>query len=97
VPKDSVETIKWYQKVAEQNYVPAQLYLSDCYDKGHLVKKNLVEHYKWESLVLSHVRDPSVPITLDGIAKQMTPDQLDQAKKEISEFQAAHPNQPTNQ
>lgn len=97
VPKDSVEAIKWYQKAANQDFVPAQGYLSYCYDKGHLVKKNIVEYYKWESIELSHVRDPDDPIVLDMIAKQMTPDQLAQAQKEISEFQASHKKQITNQ
>jgi hypothetical protein len=56
-----------------------------------------VEYYKWESIILSHIRDPDNPIVLDEIAKQMTPDQLAQAQKEISEFQASHKKQTTNQ
>jgi TPR repeat protein len=92
VPQDSVEAIEWYKKAANQDFAPAQGYLSDCYNKGHLVKKNIVEYYKWESIELSHVRDPDVPIVLDEIAKRMTPDQLAQAQKEISEFQASHKN-----
>jgi tetratricopeptide (TPR) repeat protein len=97
VPKDGAETIKWYLKAANQDFVPAQGYLSYCYDKGHLVKKNIVEYYKWESIELSHVRDPDDPIVLDGIAKKMTPDQLAQAQKEISEFQGSHKSQTTKQ
>jgi len=92
VPKDSAEVIKLYQKAADQNFVPAQLYLSDCYEKGHFVEKNIVEFYKWKTLALSHVKDSDVATVLDKIAKQMTPDQLAQAQKEVSEFQTAHKN-----
>jgi hypothetical protein len=63
--------------------------LSACYEKGHLVEKNIVEYYKWQNIALSSIRDRDVRIVLDEIANEMTPNQLAQARKEISEFQVS--------
>lgn len=89
VLQDSTEAIKWYLKAANQGFTPAQLSLSDCYEKGRLVEKNIVEYYKWQSIALSSIRDRDVRNVLGEIANEMTPDQLAQAQKEIGEFQAS--------
>jgi hypothetical protein len=94
VPQDSAEAIKWYLKAANQNFSPAQFVLSGCYKKGDLVEKNMMEYYKWECLAAYRIKGRDMKIVLDEIASGLTPDQLAQAQKEISEFQTSLHNRP---
>jgi hypothetical protein len=55
---------------------------------------NPFTHYKRRRTALSDVRDRDMRIVLDEIANEMTPDQLAQARKEISEFQTSLHNRP---
>ncbi|MDO4949303.1 MAG: tetratricopeptide repeat protein [Bacteroidales bacterium] len=45
--KNYVEAVKWYRKVAEQGFAPAQYKLGVCYDYGKGVTQSDTEAVKW--------------------------------------------------
>ena len=51
VPKDSDEAIKWLLLTANQGHQLAQLDLAHCYESGKAVKRDIVEAYKWYTLI----------------------------------------------
>ena len=50
VPKDDVESAKWYRLAAEQGFPEAQTNLGLMYGKGHGVEQNYAEAIKWYRL-----------------------------------------------
>jgi uncharacterized protein len=52
-----VRGIEWYQKAANQNYPPGQMFLTFAYQDGAGVNKNPIEAYKWFVLA-SHEPHP---------------------------------------
>ena len=87
VAKDEVEEVKWYRKAADQNYASAQYNLGALYHNGNGVPQDEIEEYKWFSLAA---------VQGEGMAKKnllfleaiMTPDQISEAKRLISEFKS---------
>ena len=47
VTNNAIESVKWYQKAANQNYTQAQFWLGVCYAAGFGVEKDDTEAAKW--------------------------------------------------
>jgi hypothetical protein len=80
VAKDLVEAAKWYRKAAEQNDALAQMNLGRCYATVGGVTKDVVEAYKWFLLASAQGEERSKEL-MPLLEKQMSPDQLDEARK----------------
>ncbi|MDP9100050.1 MAG: sel1 repeat family protein [Verrucomicrobiota bacterium] len=80
VPKDLVEAAKWYRKAAEQNQAASQESLGICYMNAEGVTKDVVEAYKWFLLASDQGEEQSKKL-MALLDKQMSPEQLDEARK----------------
>ena len=85
VAKDLVEAAKWYRKAAEQNDALAQMNLGRCYATVGGVTKDVVEAYKWFLLASAQGEERSKEL-MPLLEKQMSPDQLDEARKRARDF-----------
>jgi hypothetical protein len=88
-PNDKA-AVKWYGLAADQGFVSAQYNLGYMYYKGHGTARDYVQAYKWWALAatLGHehaVRNRGVA------ASKMTPAQLEEGQRLVSEWLAAHP------
>jgi TPR repeat protein len=83
VQQDFAEAVRWYRKAAEQGNAFAQYYLGFRYYNGQGVPRDYVQAYKWMSLAATRAaaeqHDDAVS-GLDLIARNMTPEQIAQAK-----------------
>jgi TPR repeat protein len=82
VAKDYAETFKWYRRAADQGDAVAQLSLGKMYEHGAGVQQDLVQAYVWISL--SKAVNKYSAQSLDRIAAKMTPEQVDQAKRQAA-------------
>jgi TPR repeat protein len=80
VAKDLAEAAKWYRKAAEQNDAIGQMNLGRCYMGAGGVTKDVVEAYKWFLLASAQGEESSKKL-MAVLEKQMSPDQLDEARK----------------
>jgi TPR repeat protein len=74
-----VTAAAWYRRAAEQGYRSAQGNLGALYVTGRGVQRDLVEAYKWLALA-------GATKNLEFVARQMTPDQIDEAKGRVREW-----------
>lgn len=85
IPQDFQEALKWCQKAAEENFVEAQIMLSDMYFMGVGTSKDNVKAYMW--LNLAQDQGPGrVEKLVEIITKEMTPEQIEEAKKLVQEW-----------
>lgn len=85
VTGDPVEALKWYRKAADQGYAPAQSILGSWCASGQSVPKDVVEAHKWLSLA-SQQGDESAKRILSEVEKEMSPEQIEAAKKLVAAF-----------
>ncbi|MBI5821895.1 MAG: protein kinase [Verrucomicrobia bacterium] len=85
VDEDRKESVKWYRKAAEQGERFSQLHLGSYYRYGEGVHKDHVQAHKWFSLAAAQGFD-WVREYLDEIEKEMTPEQIAEAKRLAREF-----------
>ena len=78
VPQDYKEAVRWYLKSAEKQNFGAFDTLGDTYRDGLGVNKDNVYAYRW--FQIGEV-SPMLRRKRDLIAKQMTPAQIEAAKK----------------
>jgi len=97
LPKNDAESIKWSRKAAEQGVISAQMDVGTAYSTGWAgYPKDDVQAYFWlylaesrsASIAASHpsseIADTTAGLAqeaLDLVAKQMTPDQIVEAKR----------------
>ena len=85
---DYAEGVKWLRKAAEQNFAKAQYKLGDCYWLGSGVPKDKVEAYKWCYLAAKQGdEDAKRILPLVIAAPRITLEQMDEANRQIDEFQ----------
>jgi tetratricopeptide (TPR) repeat protein len=92
VPKDTAEAIRWWRKTADKGNFSTQETLGRIYQYGHGVEKDLVQSYFW--YILSIRNTPAGTAGFKGLVqgglkhlvKHMTPEQLAEAKRLISEW-----------
>lgn len=83
VPRDFAESARLERLAAAQGYVDAQFGLGTLYQRGYGVEKDIVRAYAWYELAANNVQERQHPFASkvrDDIAKQLTPDQLGEAK-----------------
>jgi TPR repeat protein len=74
--------IEWYQQAANQNYPPAQMFLTFAYQNGTGVDKDPIEAYKWFVLA---IRGPH-PETWKIDATNFTTEQISAGELRAEEF-----------
>jgi TPR repeat protein len=86
VPQDFQQAIKWYRRAAEQGNDRAQYNLGLMYDNGDGVPQDYVQAHMWYDLagvaVATRYRD--------YVAREMTPEQIAEAKRLAREWQMKH-------
>lgn len=91
VKLNKVEGFKYCQKSANQGYARAQERLSDCYEKGEGVERDLVKSYAYISLALLSFEDDAAMWARKrrgSLAENMTYDQIQSAKQLAVALQA---------
>ena len=87
VAQDDAEAVKWLRRAAEQDDEDAQSLLGGMYAEGRGVLQDLSSAYMWLSLsAAAGVQDAQR--ALDLVARQMTPQQIAEAKEVVCEWEA---------
>ena len=80
VTQDDKEANRWTRLAANQNHVQAQYNLGVMYGNGQGVQQDYVRAYMWWSLA-SNAGDAGAIKNRDLIAKEMTPQQINRARR----------------
>ena len=83
--------------LAEQGDAVAQLVLGVMYGNGEGTPQDFVEAHMWANLAASQLSGEDRDLAVrhrDGLAAQMTPDQIAEAQRRAREWFAAHPREP---
>ena len=84
VPKDLAQAIIWFRKAANQGDIFAMAFLGAMYGNGDAMPTDLVAAYQWYDLASVHGWKSAEELR-EGIAKQMTPEQLSEAQSQPSQ------------
>ncbi|HEY9163544.1 MAG TPA: tetratricopeptide repeat protein [Magnetovibrio sp.] len=87
VAQDVKQGIEWYTRSAQQGYAFAQTALGRIYENGTGVQKNDPVALMWYSIAAS-TWDKSAAPDRDRLAAQMPPDQLSEAQRLLSTWNA---------
>ncbi len=91
-PVKDAEAAQWYLKAAEQGEPLAQFNIGQRYQLGRGVPKDPVEACKWLSLAADQV--PDSVAARDELKRQLTREQIAEAKRRIDQFKAARKANP---
>ena len=97
VPQDYAEAVRWYRLAAEQGGADGMFSLGVMYLDGTGVPQDDVQAHMWFNLMASRTTDSergNAVRNLDRVECRMTPDQLAEALRLASEWDAAHPRAP---
>ena len=88
VQHDDEQAAMWFRKAAQQGDAAAQHDLGAAYEYGHGVPKDYVLAYMWQSLASTSEFNVGLVArsARDGLAKQMTPDQIAEARRLAREW-----------
>ena len=89
MPANHAEALIWYQKAANQDHPQAQFLLGSAYYFGKGIQRNPVKAYQWINLSANN-GNPSALQHRETIANKLTPEQIQEASKQISTFQAKY-------
>jgi hypothetical protein len=93
IPRDYAQALIWFQRGAQQGDPMALVGLGGLYSAGQGVQRDLVEAHKWVSLGASRTRgaaEQAAKGAVRNIEALMTPQQIAEAQKRASEWQAMH-------
>ena len=90
VLQDYVESVKWYRLAAEQGNANAQYVLGSNYHAGRGVPQDNVQAHMWLNLAAAQGRFAAGEFR-NGIAADMTPQEIEEAQRLAREWIAAHP------
>ena len=97
VPQDDAEAVRWYRLAADQEIARAQSNLGLLYENGEGVPQDYVQAHMWTNLAVAQSsgedRDRRER-NRDIIAAKMTAEQVVEAQRLASEWDAAHPREP---
>jgi hypothetical protein len=89
VPRSDEEGAKWLRRAANQGLAVAQNKLGTMYEFGRGVPQDPVSAYMW--YVLAAARgDAASAGQCDAIAKKLTPEQLEEARRRAREWAGTH-------
>ena len=89
VPQDYAQAREWYLKAAEQGGPHPQFALGNLYAKGEGVAQDYVQAHMWINLAAAQGLEEAANAR-DYLANKMTPEQLAEAQRLASEWQAQH-------
>jgi len=93
VPQDDSMAMQWFLRAAEQGQVDAQAHLGAYYWAGRGVPEDLIKAYMWSAIALAG-GDHNSKSRLEGLASQMTREQVSVARQQAEAWLHSH-NQPT--
>jgi len=89
VPQDDGEALRWYRLAAEQGKASAQNNLGVSYAKGQGVLQDYVQAHMWYNLAAAQNQESDATLR-DGLADDMTPEQIAEAQRLAREWMAQH-------
>jgi TPR repeat protein len=90
VPANAAEAAKWFRLAADQGHAGAQLYLGSMYADGRGVARDYVQAYKWLALSSQSGQSMAADTYLSEVAKNMTPQQIAEARSLVEAWKAKH-------
>ena len=84
VPQDDKTAVKWYTLAAEQGFARAQFNLGVMYTNGLGIPLDNVYAHMWLNIAASNGDEDGGKLQ-DGVAKSMTPSEVEKAEKLASE------------
>ena len=97
VPQDEAEAVRWFRLAADQGDATAQFSLGVAHRDGKGVAQNSSAAYMWFSFSVLGAADEERDrwvTARDGVAGELTADQLAEADRRVREWQAAHSREP---
>ena len=98
VPQDYAEAARWYRLAAEQGDASAMTNLGIRYASGWGVPQDYVLAHMWRNLATFRLAGEELEQsvrTRDALASLMTSEDLSEAQRLASEWQATHPHEPS--
>jgi len=92
VPEDDSRAVEWFQRAADQGNVASQGALGAYYWKGRGVTPDLSKAYFWSAIAMAGGDDISKS-RLEGLASQMTRDQVSSSRQLAEEWIHNHTQQ----
>ena len=89
VPRDDVQAMQWFLRAADQGHVTAQATLGAYYWAGRGVPQDLSKAYFWSALALAQ-GDENSKSRLEGLASQMTREQVSAARQQAEVWLRYH-------
>lgn len=89
VLQDDTQAMKWFERAAEQGHVDAQSHLGAYYWAGRGVPEDLSKAYFWSSIAMAQ-GDEISKARLEGLASQMTREQVSQARLQAETWIRGH-------
>jgi len=89
VPRDDVQAMQWFLRAAEQGHATAQATLGAYYWAGRGVPQDLSKAYFWSALALAE-GDENSKSRLEGLASQMTREQISAARQQAEVWLHSH-------
>jgi putative methionine-R-sulfoxide reductase with GAF domain len=89
VPRDDAQAMQWFLRAAEQGNVSAQSALGSYYWAGRGVPEDLSKAYMWSEIALAG-GDENSKSRLEGLASQMTREQVSAANQQAEEWLHTH-------
>jgi hypothetical protein len=92
VPRDDVQAMRWFLRAAEQGHVIAQATLGAYYWAGRGVPQDFSKAYFWSAIALAQ-GDENSKSRLEGLASQMTREQVAAARQQAEAWIQSHNQQ----
>jgi hypothetical protein len=92
VPRDDVQAMQWFLRAAEQGHVIAQATLGAYYWAGRGVPQDFSKAYFWSAIALAQ-GDENSKSRLEGLASQMTREQIAAARQQAEAWIQSHNQQ----
>lgn len=87
---DEAEAFRWFLRAAEGGHIEAQYNTCHMYSAGDGVPRSEVDAYRWCDIAAARGHQKARE-NRDFIAKRMQPAQIERARMQSQEWQAAHP------
>jgi len=89
VEQDHAAAVGWFRLAAEQGTAESALKLAVMYANGHGLERDLVRAYQWARIAQDQ-EDPAADEWLASLPRQMTAEQIAEARSLADAWQPAH-------